>query len=75
MMLAAGLRDALGPVPIGAHDDGILRYGPDRIGPPLVRSRAPLSEAWGPLCAGLAAAIRGEPCQQTLLNVALIADS
>ncbi|MFZ5965174.1 LacI family DNA-binding transcriptional regulator [Thalassococcus sp. BH17M4-6] len=74
MMLAAGLRAVLGPVPIGAHDDDILRYDAETVGGPLIRTRAPLSDAWSPLCAGLAAAIRAEPVTQTILNVDLISD-
>ncbi|MCE0504977.1 LacI family transcriptional regulator [Roseivivax sp. GX 12232] len=74
MMLAAGLRDGLGATPIAAHDDDLLRHQAGQIGGPLIRTRAPLSDAWTPLCDALAGAIRGKPASQTLLDVSLIED-
>lgn len=66
MMLATGLRAAMGPVPLAAHDDGIRQHAPETVGPPLVRTLAPLAEAWVPLCDGLSAAIAGRASQVIL---------
>ena len=68
MMLAAGLRDGLAAIPIAAHDDGLPRFGPQRIAPPLILTRAPLVDAWRPLGEGLTAALLGR-VTQTMLDL------
>ncbi len=70
MMLAAGLRAACPDLSLAAHDDALLRYAADRVPPPLIRTVAPLSDAWVPLCDGLAEAIAGGR-PQTLLDIHL----
>lgn len=75
MMLAAGLRASLGPLPIAAHDDDLLRYGPDTVGAPLVRTLAPLSDAWPLLCDGLCAVIETRTATDgVVLGLNLISD-
>lgn len=71
MMLAAGLSASAPDLLIAAHDDRLITCGPDRISAPLIRTQAPLADAWEPLCHALVQAIDGGN-PQVLLPVDLI---